>query len=558
MIEARDDLFRAPADAPYAAELEAAGWRLQAGEWVTPDPDLVIPFVDYFSPALLASLGGDEPQQTFDIVKKPGAPDPFPFQLEDVNYILQRKDTLLAEDAGLGKSLITLLAMNTMGVESTLLICPAVAKYNWALKEIPKWLSLNLSVGVVEGDDWVDTDIVIINYDILMRHKPKMRRTWDLLVCDESHRLKNMEAQRTKMVLGGTMKMKDSVALELGFKPAKKQHQYIIDPIVAPKRIFATATPMNRPKDLWTICKAFDPTGLGADWFKFHRRYCSAVRTPFGWDINGADNLGELGARMRDRFMTRHENPIELPPFREQVFLLPPVKIILSEEETFVQENIDALLSLSKASGRALPAEPTVEDYLYMLGVSFLESPALIGKPEFKPLFNKFSLIREKTGIAKVPHVVDFIKDKSDDGEIPLVCFAYHRTVMDKLIEAFPKCAYVMGGMSSKKRDQMVNLFQSGEVNYFFGNIDAAGESITLTRANVGCFAEMDWRGTAMIQARKRIHRITQIHPVSMYYLCAAKSFDAYVSETAVEKIRNINETFGITDANETEAGASH
>lgn len=545
MIYVHDGLFVAHEDAPCAGQLDKAGWRKMGDHYVTSEVDQVMDFVQFFSPELAASMcAADRPPEKFNIVMKEGAPEPFAFQLASVQYVLNRPDTLLAEDAGLGKSLIMILAMNTMDARNTLIICPAVAKYNWLLKELPKWCSMDVSFGVAEGNEWPDTDVVIINYDILDRHKPNIRaREWDLLICDESHRLKNKDARRTKMVLGGVMKLKKDVAEKLGFEPASKQHQYTIDPIKAPRRIFATATPMNRPKDLWTVCKEFDPTGLGKDWFKFHRHFCSAYRSSFGWDINGADHLKELGARMRNRFMIRHEDPIDLPSFSEQVFLMPPVHIVMDEEEKFVQDNIAALLGLAQTVGSPVTEESTVEEFMVLIGTSLLEHSGLIGKPEFKPLFTKFSLIREKTGLAKVPYVIDFLKEKSDDGNVPIVCFAYHRSVMKKLIEAFPGCAYVVGGMSSKKRSEMVDMFQAGESNFFFGNIDAAGEAITLTRASYGCFAEMDWRGTAMIQARKRIHRITQVHPVSVDYLCAAKSFDAYVTETAVEKIRNIQET---------------
>jgi SWI/SNF-related matrix-associated actin-dependent regulator 1 of chromatin subfamily A len=546
VIYVADELFRAPTSAPYAAELDKAGWRVQFDEWVTEDVDKVIPFIEHFSPELHMTLFGGSASKEHDLVLKPDAPnEPFDYQIEDVNFILNHEATLLAEDAGLGKSLIMIVTMNTMDAKNVLLICPAVAKYNWALKELPKWSSQSLSVGVVEGDEWTDTDVVIINYDILERHKRRIReRKWDLLICDESHRLKNKDAKRTKLVFGGTAKFPEAVAAEQGFKLAgKKQGVYTIDPIVAPKRIFATATPLNRPKDLWTICKECDPHGLGKDWFKFHRRYCAMVKTPFGWDINGADNLQELGARMRDRFMVRHDNPIDLPPFREQVFLLPPVKVVLGEEEQFVQENLDALLNLGKRLGRKLTEDSPTEEFLRVLGEGYIEHAHLIGEPEFKVMFSKFALVREQTGLGKVPAVVEFIKDKSEDGEIPLVCFGYHRSVMQELIKKFPGCSYVIGGMPSKRRQEMVDRFQDGETNYFFGNVDAAGEAITLTRARLGCFAEMDWRGTAIIQARKRIHRIGQVNPVSVYYLCAAKSFDHYVSETAVEKMQNIYET---------------
>jgi SNF2 family DNA or RNA helicase len=305
---------------------------------------------------------------------------------------------------------------------------------------------------------------------------------------------------------------------------------------------------MNRPKDLWTMAEACDPEGLGNNWMTFHRRYCAMRKTPFGWDISGADRLPELGARMRGSFMMRH-NPdevLDLPPLKEELFLLPPVKIVIEEEEQFVQENMDALLNLSAQSGAALTENSDTEEFLRLLGEAIIDNVSLIGKPEFTPLFSKFALIRKATGIAKVPHVIDFVRDISDDLERPIVVFGYHREVMELLREEFTDAAFVIGGMTSKSRDLEVDKFQNGKTNIFLGNIDAAGEAITLTRSNLLAFGEMDWRGTAMVQARKRIHRITQNQPCSAYYLASANSFDSYVADRGFAKMEHIKDTLDL------------
>lgn len=46
-----------------------------------------------------------------------------------------------------------------------------------------------------------------------------------------------------------------------------------------------------------------------------------------------------------------------------------------------------------------------------------------------------------------------------------------------------------------------------------------------------------------MIQARKRIHRLTQNKPCFVDYLCANKSFDAIIYDTAVKKMEYITAT---------------
>lgn len=556
-ITFEDGVFVAPPDAPYAEELKAAFWRHNERRWYTEDLERVLPVAQYLSDDLLKKLQGAQQDSSYDMsvalepsadftVPVPAGRQLFPYQLASAEFIDKHPNTLLAEDAGMGKSAIMLAVANKNNYKRILILCPAVAKFNWLEKEWKKWSTLtHLSIGVAEGSEWPNTDVVIINYDILQRHKRAIQAiAWDYLIVDESHRIKNIEAKRTIFVLGGTMKLKEEDAVY--YQKSRKKGYYKIPPIVANKRVFASATPMNRPKDLWTICLACDPQGLGSNWMTFHRRYCDLKKTPFGQDINGSSNLAELGARMRSKFMVRH-NPDEvlnLPPLREEIFLLPPVKVILTEEENFVHDNIDALLNLAKRTGDTeIGPNSSAEAFLRLIGEVSVNNMSIVGEPDFKPLFSKFALIREQTGIAKVPYVAQFVRDITDDLSLPIVVFAYHRSVMELLREEFPESAYIIGGMKAEARNDQVDLFQEGKVNVFLGNIDAAGEAITLTRASLLVFAEWDWRGTAMIQARKRIHRISQDQPCTVYYTASAKSFDSLVADSALEKMENIKQT---------------
>jgi SNF2 family DNA or RNA helicase len=558
MIDYENGNFVCPANVPFAKELSEKGWR-RAGEIMyTNDPQRVVPFIEHLSDALasIMEVGAKQYREASALVpsKDFTAPVPegltlFPFQLAAVERILKLDSTLLAEDAGLGKSAIMTVVANAMHAKRVLIICPAIAKYNWFLKEWPKWTTLShLTVDVAEGDYFPDTDVVIINYDILERHKKKLNaHRWDLLIIDESHRIRNEEAKRTVMVLGGSYKAKKGEATESGAEQVKRG-RYKVTEIPYRKRIFASATPMDKPCNLWTMAVACDPKGLGSDWKHFHQRYCAAFYDQFGWNVDGADNLDELGALLRSRFMIRHnpDDVLNLPPLTEPVVVLPPIDIVSSEEEQFVRDNISTLLDLAKEIGQPLTAEATTEDFLQVIGTALVDNLKAIGSPKFEILFTQFAIIRKNTGIAKVDYVAKFVNEVSQDGSLPVVIFAYHRDVINRLREIYPNAAYIMGGMSSKERNRQVDLFQNGETNIFIGNIDAAGEAVTLTRSNTLVFAEMDWRATAMIQARKRIHRISQENPCTAYYLCAAKSFDYYVSKKAFRKMEHIKTTLDI------------
>jgi len=451
-------------------------------------------------------------------------------------------------------------ALNMMRAERALIVCPAVAKYNWLLNEWPKWTTLHhRTIGVAEGDFWPDTDIVIINYDILPRHKLVIQAVeWDALFVDESHRANNNEARRTIMILGGELKIKKGkrekrsvpeIAESYAATRTARRTYFDIPPIKARKRVFATGTPFNRPKNLWAVCEAFDPNGLGADWEAFHRRYCQAYRDSFGgWDLNGADHQEELGILLKSKFMVRHnaDEVLKLPGQQRRFFVLPPVDFIMSSEDEFLKENMEVLAELGDKLGRPVTEKTTRAEFMKIVGDAIIENVVKIGDPTYGAMFTQFAKIRKDTGVAKLPHIIDYVKMRSDDGAIPIVVYGYHKDVMHGLHGAFPDSAFVIGGMTSKARNTEVQRFQDGEVNYFLGNMDAAGENITLTRSNLMVVAELDWRGTQLKQVFMRIKRFTQKRESVVDVLCAAHSFDHVLAENAFNKIKNIDLTLDV------------
>lgn len=556
MIRLDDGVWFAPKNIAIAAELRASGWRLRGERWVTQDISRVVPFFDHIEESLkqnILSRGArveDSRALKASHNFKPVVPEGrklFDFQAQAVERILSLKNTLLAEDAGLGKSAIMITVANMIEPKRALIVCPAVAKYNWLRKEWPKWSCLNRSIGVVEGDEWPDTDFIIINYDLLERHKPRLNSVhWDYLVYDESRRLKNPEAKRTTLALGGVLLCNPEWGEASGGRVlAGKVRKFYIPEIPYGKRVFADATAMDRPRDLWTMARSCDPNGLGRDYKHFAQRYCAAYQDIYGWNDKGASNLEELGATMRASFMIRHrpDEVLDLPPMREEIYLLPPIASVRAADKQFIDDNLDALLSFSDAAGAGLTKDSDPAEFIRLLGESLYDDIKLIGAPKFAAMFTQYAKLRYDTGMAKVPHIIDYIEMRSRGGESPLIVFCYHRDVLQKLREAYPDHAYIIGGMVSSKRMEMVDRFQNGDTNLLLGQIDACGESVTLTRSRYAAIAETDWRGTALYQARKRIHRITQEHPVLIEHLCAPDCFDYVTGNVSMKKLENMERT---------------
>lgn len=113
-----------------------------------------------------------------------------PFQKAGIAYALKRANVLIGDEMGTGKSIQTCGILNMLPYperRSVLVVCPASLRINWK-RELEKWLVETTSIGVVEGSKWPDgsPDIIIINYDVLVRHLDTLTaRRWDVLVMDE-------------------------------------------------------------------------------------------------------------------------------------------------------------------------------------------------------------------------------------------------------------------------------------------------------------------------------------------------------------------------------------
>ena len=128
------------------------------------------------------------------------------------------------------------------------------------------------------------------------------------------------------------------------------------------------------------------------------------------------------------------------------------------------------------------------------------------------------SYVRYQVGMNKLPAVIEYLRGCTGK----TLVFAYHHDVIERLMEALADrgVSGFTGSSSLRDRDRAAEKFQDDpNCQFFIGNIEAAGQGITLTAARHVVFAEPDWRGTYLEQAEDRAHRIGQTHPVLVTYL---------------------------------------
>lgn len=424
-----------------------------------------------------------------------------PYQKVGIHFITTRAVALVADEQGLGKTIEAVGARNELKPKHTLVVCPASVKYNWQ-REFALWSTDMHSVHVQQGRKGYPlnrADITIVNYDILdALHEELTDKEWDMVIVDEGQYAKNPKAKRTQALYG--YKTKKGIV-----KGAKNL-------------VVMTGTPVpNRPIEFWPMLARLSPNTIFpfVKYFDFGRRFCNGYQGPFGWDMTGSSNEEELNRRLRSTIMIRRLKADVLKDLPDKVYQVIPFeadpvarKLIKSEQATVDMED---------------------------LGNDGLPRGLQIGE---------ISELRHQLAKVKVPLALAHIRDMLDGGVDKVVVFAYHKAVIDALMDGLKDYMPVKidGTVSAVQRQRSVDAFQGNkDCRAFVGQINAAGVGITLTAASNVVFVESTWVPGDIAQAVDRCHRIGQKDSVLAQFLVIRGSLEEYMLRTIVDKQLNIN-----------------
>lgn len=436
-------------------------------------------------------------------------------------------------------------------IENVLIIPPATLKRNW-YKEAAKWLvNKELSIEVANGANFPSSNIVIVNYDVLHKHRDAIRAgTWDLTICDEHHYAKNKDAKRTKEIHGGVEKRK------VKLKTVKNR----IEPLPTHRLLMLSGTPLaSRTGDLWTSVAAADPYDLGRDYYDFHKRYCGGYYDSYGeFNPNGdpkPEMLAELNRKMKARFMIRRLKAdvlSQLPEKIRQIVPLPQdgLKLLIEKEKQAMTDLLDCyekMIGIRKEMG-----EEDLAKAILSIKPATWEAYAKTVDGDAERIempLTRLANARKDLAIAKLPMVIEYVQNLRETGE-KVVIFAYHTDVIEGLAKAFPNASVIYGKtpMESKRhpertRQAQVDRFQEDpNVGEMIGQYTAAGTGWTMTAACHFVSAELVFVPHELLQAEDRTHRIgSEIHDaVWAHHLCVEGSLDDTMILRLLKRMRII------------------
>ena len=443
-----------------------------------------------------------------------------PFQATGIATMLQRPSTLLADEMGLGKTVQAIGLVNADdSVQHVLIVSPLSVTINWQ-RELERWLTRDLSVGLADTKTFPDTDIVIVHWSIISRYADALRsRPWDVIVLDEAHYAKNPKAQRTRAIFGG----RNLPALQAEYKLA------------------LTGTPIpSRPIEMFPILRWLAPEDWS--WKHYATRYCAGYQNRYGWDVSGASHLDELNDNLKSIMVRRRKTDVlkELPPITRQIVEVPAdtpeLRAVLGQES-----NIQKQVKQSVKDAR-------INVELAKTGTEQQHRDAVAKLREARvAAFNEMSRARHDTAVAKIPYVAEHVRTIiGDNDNQKIIVFAHHHDVINGLQDLLSsdtkdmqaiRTVTLMGGDETAKRQNAIDLFQNDpQVKVFIASIQAAKEGITLTASDLVIFSELDWVPGNLSQAEARCHRIGQENHVLVQHLLLNGSLDARMARVVLAK----------------------
>lgn len=143
-----------------------------------------------------------------------------------------------------------------------------------------------------------------------------------------------------------------------------------------------------------------------------------------------------------------------------------------------------------------------------------LLAEANIEKPE------AYMALLERLSRAKAPHMMEWVKEFLESSNDQLVMFSMYLEPIYALQAKHPKKVVVItGAESSKEREANVLAFQSGKVRVIAMSYAAGAESLNLQNAHIALHLGYPWTDGKLKQALGRINRSGQKNKTMNYFL---------------------------------------
>jgi SNF2 family DNA or RNA helicase len=451
-----------------------------------------------------------------------------PYQVEAVEKMVDKKKILVAYEMGLGKTPMTIAAIESLAPTLTLVLCLASLKYQWK-KEIEKFS--DSTAIVIDGTPKQRTDqyrqmkqfnYIIMNYEQVVNDWDVLKSiAFDAIVCDEATAIKGFKAKRAKKV--------KELAKNVDIKFA------------------LTGTPIEngRPEEVYSIMQFVDPKALGR-FDLFDKTFI--VRNHFG-GVERYRNLPTLHKTLQTCSVRKSQKDEDVKPYLPDAIYREPILISLDRKTQkiydFIAIDLQNLLlearelfgtgfNLAAHYGQSFAHDDPANAMrgqimsritalrmicsnpsLFHASAANFEKQTGNGSAYIYGLYQIDSLSDVLDTISKTPKLdatITYLSDHLDiDPSYKAVIFSSYLGSVDAIVKALLDKGYeavgYTGEMNAKQKEEAKLRFQNTAAVRVLVSSDAGGYGVDLPQANLLVNYDQPWSAGLAVQRNGRINR---------------------------------------------------
>lgn len=412
---------------------------------------------------------------------------------------------ILADEMGLGKSIQTIYFIKELLKDDSsslfLIVAPTSLAYNWE-REFIKFGS-NIKFQVIAGtrnarrsflNNIGNTNVIITTYGLL-REDFEYYSNLDFksVIIDEAQNIKNPNAQLTKTV-----------------KKIKSESKFAL-----------TGTPLeNSVIELWSIFDFIMP-GFLSSLAKFKARY--KIKE---FDQTTNELLDGLNKEIAPFILRRKKSDVvtELPEKLENNIY---IDLNDKQKELYLAElsNVEKIVDNAMKDGGINKVR-----FIFLQLMTKLRQICIDPRIVYENYVG---------GSGKIDTLIRTIKEVTDNKHKVLL-FTSFKTALDLVQKELDKneiSSYeIDGSVSSKKRMELVDKFNTDDTKVFLIMLKAGGTGLNLTSADIVIHLDLWWNPQAENQATDRAHRIGQTKKVEVIKLITKGTIEEKILDLQQKK----------------------
>lgn len=431
---------------------------------------------------------------------------PMEHQTRCFGFCSMLDESAMFMDMGTGKTLdaIALIIHRAMQQKPrafrVLVICPKAVKPVWP-REFEKHTDARVSIGIDSppAPRPRHIEVWITNYDRVSREQRRLQK-WkpDMIILDESHRIKNRKAARSKAIHHLKSKF----------------------------RLIMSGSPMGKCiSEVWSQFKFLKPDIFGT-YSQFQDRYLK-MGGYMKFKVVGYKNEEEFADKLHSvAFRVTKDECMDLPP--------------LSYQRLYVESDVKSRAIYDEMDLNYFFEEKGEEVSVDREATKQMKLRQIVGglvKSDSQELVHVSNI--------KASALEDLLEDRRGDKTVIYFSFTHEIKIAEAIAKKM-KMGYLTLQGSTPERERAVfeDRFQEDpNIEVAFIQVATGAEGMTLTAADVTVFYSPTFSYIGYVQARDRINRKGQTRPMTIIFIIMKDTVDERVVDV-LELNRQLTDTF--------------